>query len=1049
MSTRNPHAPGEEGAPYDLVLQRLAADLIGPHPSGAPLDDLPADTFLTGILFPPLERQDEQEPEESGPVDRDSPAGREEAGRRATARRPSVAGLSFALETERDLPPEIDIVLSGARYAPEPNPEREGMTCWRRRAIGGTVECVEITPGGRRAIPIEGFEACELVIVPGPALPGHRGSTRRLVTVVVQNISEPQKGYADLQARGALNLGAIFEFAMTIRAGEGSLLISRPHPAPGADPEARAAALLWRDTHDMAVGHTCSAAWEPGVAAIRTDWLPATHVRATKPNGDTAFTACEDLLWADTLAEGDDDEAFAILDTLCECYRQWIDRTGRDADRLPEGLLRDQGEAHLDTCIRAAERMEGGVAALRRDATLWRAFRLANTALARQALWKDPQRPLRWRPFQLAFVLLSLASAADPAHPEREEMDLVWFPTGGGKTEAYLLLTAFTIFARRLTRGARGEGVATIMRYTLRLLTIQQFERAAAMILAAELTRLEEGIAGERPISLGLWLGSGVTPNHLSGARAELNHAQATGGTPRDTAEASVRQLRACPACGTLMDWRWQGDAVHVTCPDPECETAPLGGLPVHTVDEAVYAARPSLVIGTADKFAQIARNRDTAALFGGGDFDPPDLIVQDELHLISGPLGAMAGLYETAIDALCTRDGHGPKIVGSTATIRNATDQVHRLFQRAAFQFPPSGLSAGNSGFAVVDTDRALGRLYVGVTTAGHSKPHALQAVAASLLQSATDPGLSAAERDAIHTLVGYFGSLRDLGGSVTLLQTLAQETIAQYAKAHGDPETRKPENQIEVTSRIPSAMIAETLANLEKDASREDAVDVALATNMISVGVDVPRLGLMVVDGQPKTISEYIQATSRVGRNRVPGLVVGLFNANRVRDRSRYETHPIWHAALYREVEATSVTPFAPRARDYALHAPLVALAAHRMPVLWDDPAAAATHEAALREEADRILARIRDIDPDEEEDAAHELKTLIGTWLDRDWLRDWWRDRGDAALLCSRESAAQGEAARRAGKSAWATPNSFRDVEATVTMVLRNDGHKRQRR
>ena len=1048
MTKRNPHAPGERGAPYDRVLERLAADLIGPHPSGKPLEDFPADTFLTGILFPPLEPQDEEEPEETGPSDCDEPAGREEAGRRATARRPSVAGLSFALETEADLPPEIDIVLSGARYLSEPHPDHENRLIWKRKPIGGIIREVEVTPGGRQGITIDGFEDCRLVIVPGEPSKGYRGSSRRLMTVVVQNTSEARKSDRDTQSRILLNQGAVFEFSMTIRAAEGSTLIARPHPEPGNDPEAKAAALLWRDVRDMAVGHTCSAAWEPGNPEIRTAWLPATHVRATKADGDAAFAPCEDLLWADTLAEGGKD-AFRALDTLCACYRRWISAAEREADKLLPGLLHEQGENHLDTCIRAVERMEGGVAVLRDNDRLWRAFRLANAAMAKQAIWKDPLRPLKWRPFQLAFVLLSLASAADPAHSERRDMDLVWFPTGGGKTEAYLLLTAFTIFARRIERGKRGEGVSAIMRYTLRLLTIQQFERAAAMILAAELVRQEHNIAGEAPISLGLWLGSSVTPNRLIEARAELVYADAVGRSTDDSSRSTVQQLRVCPACRTALHWTWQDDSVHVVCPDTECETAPLGSLPVYTVDEDVYRMRPSLIIGTADKFAQIARNPDTASLFGDTERDPPDLIVQDELHLISGPLGAMAGLYETAVDVLCNRDGRGPKIVGSTATIRNARDQIDKLFWRDAFQFPPPGLSARDSGFAVEDTDRALGRLYVGVTTAGHSKPHMLQAVAASLLQSSMDPALSAAERDAIHTLVGYFSSLRDLGGSVTLLQTDAVGTIERYAKAHDDPDIRKPGNQLEVTSRIPSTRIAETLANLEKDASREDAVDVALATNMISVGVDVPRLGLMIVDGQPKTISEYIQATSRVGRNRVPGLVIGVFNANRVRDRSRYETHPIWHSALYREVEATSVTPFAPRARDYALHAPLVALAAHRERSLWTSPGRAEDHEAEIRDGAALILDRIRAVDEDEEMDARDELNGLVERWMERDFLTEWWQDKGEMALLCSRETAAQRKAAGFARKNAWPTPNSFRDVEATVVVVLRNEKPRKTRR
>lgn len=1052
----NLHAPGEADAPFRVLLDRLAEDLIGPAPMAGPLPDIPSEAFMTGILFPKASRTRDED--RSTMLDVVTEIGGKEdksdtdtAARIDAAARPAAAGLSFALATRNGDIPSVVVEVTGARYADEQDPledDDDGAArtrrVWRRWAVSTDLllsvdenDELNLSENGS-----EGFGGLHLTVVQSQFDHGNSGESARLVTIVVHNEgSEPGKSLD----RYDQNRQALFEFRMTIRADDGSRLIGRPlRRRPEADDtDERSSDLLWRDTVEYAVGHTCAATWSPrneAAAEVSTAWLPATRVPDTSAAGHACFEGVRDRLAAGVLAEGGP-EALKVCDALVDAYELWIDSTAKRLENLDLSAAREkQAKDHLDTCGIVAKRMRGGIDALRGDAALMSAFELANAAMAHQQDWKnrrkpeDQRRPLVWRPFQLGFILLSAASSVVPDHVDRRIMDLIWFPTGGGKTEAYLLLTAFTIFARRLKRGAEGEGVSAIMRYTLRLLTLQQFERAAAMICAANLEWAARGFDTARtPISLGLWLGETTTPNRRRDAAKLLN-----GETLRDVGRPD--RLRNCPACGGELDWHPVGDGVEVTCGTDGCEVGEAGPLPIYTNDDDVYDERPSLIIGTADKFAQVARNYKTAALFGMGIYDPPDLIVQDELHLISGPLGTLSGLYETAIDILATHHGHPPKVVGSTATIRSAASQIRALFARRTMQFPPPGIDADDSAFAVVETDpNKRGRLYVGASTIGHSKPEMLQAVCASLLQSASV--LHGRERDAAWSLLGYFNSLKELGGSVSLMQVITPETMRRLA-SYRDETLRPIDTQIEITSRIGSEQIGQTLDKLEQRYDAPGAIDVALATNMISVGVDVGRLGLMVVDGQPKGISEYIQATSRVGRDRTDGLVLGLFTAYRPRDRSRFETHATWHSALYRDVEATSVTPFAPRARSRALHAPFVSIAAHRHPELWQAPGRAEALRPELERIIDEIVSRVGELGEQEACEAAAtraELTKFLDGWCDREGLSTWWSDKGDAALLMSMEQAAQRRAAGRAARRPTPTPNTLRGVEATVRIDL----------
>jgi hypothetical protein len=506
-----------------------------------------------------------------------------------------------------------------------------------------------------------------------------------------------------------------------------------------------------------------------------------------------------------------------------------------------------------------------------------------------------------------------------------------------------------------------------------------------------------------------------------------------------------------CPCCGTKLNWRLtpKESVVECTAQGSTCEFAQSGArLPIWTIDEEVYRNTPSLLIGTVDKFAQIVRKIETRVLFGRGTMHaPPDLIIQDELHLISGPLGSIAGLYEVAIDELCRRDAIRPKIIGSTATIRRAEVQIRDLFDRATFQFPPPGLDAGNSAFAVTDNAQP-GRLYGGLTTAGRSATYMLQALVASLLQAASEAGASPDERNYYWTLVMYFNSLRELGRALVLLQDDVPVSIRQFAARRGEQPRQIQEAPAELTSRVRSYEIRDMLEQLNKPATDPEVVNLLVASNMISVGMDIPRLGLMGVNAQPKTLSEYIQATSRVGRGQVPGLVITMYNSMRVRDRSHFETFETWHRCLYRDVEATSVTPFASRAQDKALHAVLVALVRHtvqgmdRRPVLDD----------LRRPEVERIAAliesRVARIDGAERTSVSQKLRCLIDEWSSRTDLQTYWDDyeRRTSLLMSAEQFAAKADVdpdldAEGARRALWPTPNSMREVEPGAPFVLRH--------
>lgn len=1043
----------------DTLLERLKVDLIGPEEPNELISDRPTDRYLTGILFPPRTSISPEDDDEASDADDADAVGTALDGvKAASAFRPSSAGLSFAVRPSGSAP-RLRVRVDGARYRPESAAEdsagssKKRVQSWRRDPQFAEVS-LEIAELREQAAPVISLASRGLAGASLHCRIAPWGSIL-LVTLAVTNDARP----TEPRSRVANEEAALFQFSLSVECTSDCEFVPKPDRAGSASEEddARASALLYRNVQQFAVGHTCSAMWDEPVGAsvrqVRTSWFPEATVHVVSAEGDIEFRQGEARLplAAQWLASENAPSLFAALQSFVVAYSKWVARMEGAALCMPQEHGK-QAQLHMQRCRTAEQRMRAGIALLESSPEVLTAFRLANAALALQYSWRvNPQPPeLIWRPFQLGFALLCLESIANPASNDRETMDLLWFPTGGGKTEAYLLLTAFTIFLRRLRAAGNpsGAGVTTFMRYTLRLLTIQQFERAAALICACELVRrgkvnlqqvkLPTNFASDIPISLGLWVGEGATPNTIADAEKVL-------GTD---AESSPSQLRSCPCCHEVLDWRISADRsrVEVRCLTKTCDVGQeLALLPIWTVDEDVYRERPTLLIGTVDKYAQITRNQKTGCLFGVGTAgDSPELVIQDELHLISGPLGSLAGLYETAIDELCrSKAGVRAKIIGSTATIRRAEDQIKALFDRNSFQFPPPGLDHTNSGFAIENRD-VPGRRYVGISTVGRSAKFTQQAVAASLLQAATDTTLPADRRDGYWTLVNYFNSLRELGGALVLMRDDVTRSIRDYAARRPGEVERDAGMQIELTSRVRSSDIPKYLKDLERAWSDPDHVDIVLASNMISVGMDVSRLGLMVVNGQPKTIAEYIQATSRVGRSQqAPGLVITLFNAAKSRDRSRYETFASWHRSLYRDVEATSVTPFAPRARDRALHAPYVAMVRHLVDGM-ENPGAIEHHQREAETLLETVIARIKRIDQVEADAARAELNSFLDAWFDRQGLKDYWQDYGEALLTSAEAAAERGNKARFAGQKP--TPNSLRSVEASASYVLLEGGSDR---
>lgn len=824
--------------------------------------------------------------------------------------------------------------------------------------------------------------------------------------------------------------------------------------------------LLYRDVKNYAIGHGCAAEWEDDdekVTWIKTAIFPMFEVKPIVPTTIDGVTL-EMLKYG---PDSDFKEGVKELYLLCDKYEQWISYIEKKSKNLESKYKRHDylitAERHIRSCRLCLERMRGGIKLLEENQDVRTAFQYMNLVMLMQQLhynlplqkWEcDTSNKLqlqdgisvlpnpynkstwygnkdkygKWRPFQLAFILMNLKSMLSKECIEREYVDLIWFPTGGGKTEAYLGLSAYAIFLRRLLN-KDDSGTAILMRYTLRLLTAQQYERASAMICACDVVRLNhEDLFGKSRISIGLWVGSDTTPNRMSDALEKYDKLY------KGKSDENPFVILKCPWCGAQMGvveskgkvrriagYKTQigphrKKSVVFQCSNSICDFSKDNSpLPLYVVDESIYANTPTLLLGTVDKFAMLPFVPEAQRIFGyydGVKLTSPDLIIQDELHLISGPLGSMVGHYETMISELCSQKiGEKkipPKIIASTATISRAKEQCHALYgcsEDKVFQFPPSGIDAGDSFFAREDKNQN-GRQYVGIMATGSSSD-ATTAIRlfASLLFAAKELNVSdGSKRDPYWTNIGYFNSLRELGQARTwiradidqYLDTMYKSRL--YDKIYGaDYGNRRRYINVdeELTSRIPGNKVTESLANLNTayGGNNGNSIDICLATNMISVGLDVPRLGLMTVAGQPKTTSEYIQATSRVGRNSsdAPGIVFVLYRPGRPRDKSHYEQFRNYHSKLYCSVEPTSVTPFSSPVRARALHAIIIGLLRLQSTESYNKKKPSIPSASVVDYIEQVIRERVQKIDPEELEATIKLYESIISDW--KGWNPDLW--------------------------------------------------------
>ena len=836
-----------------------------------------------------------------------------------------------------------------------------------------------------------------------------------LLTIVLRNTTKPSQR----ESREAVLYQTYFEVSVT-----GGSIEKYPESKrrfDQLDPEEQSLALLYRESATWGIGHGCAAGWDaaPGeaVSLLYADVFPAVQLPSMTPDikleGTPVHLSMRGLA---TLSDDGRGAEWSSLEDLSSGYGAWIQRRREEAQALPRHLV-SVANRHLAACDHCLDRIRAGIVLLRSDESVRRAFRMANLAMLLQQIatkqllrrplnwdsvrgavatagkhispWavyagesEDRQRLGSWRAFQVAFLLMSLVGTSDESSDERRIVDLIWFPTGGGKTEAYLAVMAFYMFHSRIRMATdrdtpTRDGTNVLMRYTLRMLTTQQFQRAASLICAMEYLRRNAGrhqlspMPGRR-FSLGLWIGGDGSPNKISEARTEFSRFR------REETEGNPLILTECPWCraeigryegdkpknlpksawgaariGGIADDSTEGPLLH--CPDRDCEFGQENRnswLPVEVIDERIYRYPPSLVIATADKFALISYRPEAGAIFGrrfvGGTLRqealPPGLIVQDELHLISGPLGSMYALYEGVFERFCSIERNKtrfvPKLIASTATIRGAAEQVRALYARDDAQFfPCPGLLMGDSFFGQYARDNTEslreGRLYVGIHASDYGSVLTTQVRAFSSVLFR--PWLYASDlRDPWWTLVAFYNSIRELGGAKTLFDSDIRSRLKYMFNREGFAQDNRRNLRIveELTSRLSQPEIVrmmDRLSNPYTPSAHGETLDACLVSNIIEVGVDIDRLSLMGVVGQPKTTATYIQITGRVGRRwwERPGLILTVYNPAKSRDRSHFEQFHSYHRRLYERVEPTTATPFALSAIQRGLPGALIAWA------------------------------------------------------------------------------------------------------------------------
>jgi hypothetical protein len=1077
-------------------------DVVGPfvdQEGNEVLNTLPTRRYGVGVLSPRLTRRHEQQLDSvqadaahdvgedadlTVPVEDDGGGGAhadtdDAATEGVDITRPRSMGVSFLVAAGTNA--ELVVRFAGGRYEQVPvlvNGEERQF--WRRCHLSEELPITTAGPDTKHE-----FSSGPVRLVLGVVHRPHAGGT--IVTVYVVNDSDAGPDYKTATAATVFQAG--FEIICP-----NSVVADYPS-GEVLDADDQTLELLYHGHPVRAVGHGCNASCEDtdDGTVIRGEHFPVEVVRLPSPDArdEEGRLLAVDM---DALAAWDN-QALDAVDALLGAYRKWIDVRAAGVDVLPEHL-RDQARRHLGGCEDFLADATDGWNAARLDPVVRQLLQWTSQVMADQrrayaadtrplvydsgrvtgASGATPHHPAnrraaQWRGFQLAFLLATIAVALDP---ERDDagVDIIWLPTGGGKTEAYSAAAAFTILWRRYHQvaGERslGGGATVLMRYTLRLLTAQQLQRAASLICALEQLRRADPdrLGAKKKFTIGAWLGKASTPNDWPGAKKALKEWEAKG--------ERAFLLTRCPWCAAAMGRRpgtgqqkvdgyklqtvpERGDRVMAYCPDPACPFnhdnqfkagMPAAGLPVFEVDHDLYTQPPTFVVGTIDKFAQLSWRTEPGALFGlrnGERFGPgPALLIQDELHLISGPLGSLDALYEPIIGDLCQRDGGTrPRVVAATATARRYVEQTKALYGRdRARLIPPPGVTADDNFFARTTTD-GPGKIFVGICAPGFGRVQEAQIRAlAALSHAAGSLDTIGVRADPWWTNLCFFSSRRSLGLALSLCQTHLRGYTWQMHRATGvhagapraTTGTRTAQRmmlaRVELTAQATSD-VTEALDRLSINHPEKGAVDLCFATSMIEVGVDVDRLGLLTMFGQPKSASQYIQVAGRVGRDErdAPGVVFVLLSPYNSRDRSHFEQFTSFHQRLYASVEPVSITPFTPAALDRGLAGALTAWMRQVHPELGPDQAASVLKDAlapiAARAEegttAARNIAR-----------RAGELEALIAATSHQSWgtLRPnrapdgFLRPLGDEVPLADDPDAMN---------TSWGVPTSMRSVDA----------------
>lgn len=1026
------------------ILNAIQLDLIGPNSQSEEkylkeiLSTPPSMFYLTGFLVPKDRRISvdiEDDGAENAPDELEETSDSSGNETNALLRKyPSSMGLSF-LATKSTT--EFAVQCSWGEYR---EALVDGHACWRRSLV---TKHVIVTLSSKPSFSIVVDEGVELTInqkalnLAGDSYGLIEDGTKSVSIFLVNRKSIP----AD---RTVFDYFFLFQASLEIKNQDGFCPRPNLRALDSEDTDDRIADLQFANVHEYATGHGVASLFEVEAGKckkISTSWMPSHEVeRVDVPKIKDLVLRMDDLAKLTSSAQ-----ARKLVSPLEHEYENWI---LEQIKLIPKNVKRreETGKELVNKFKQALKRVKKGIEALE-DEKVFIAFKLANEAMSIAAKKRGLENP-EWRPFQLAFLLMNIAGIIDPTHADRETVDLLYFPTGGGKTEAYLGVASFTLLYRRLVDPTiHSAGVSILMRYTLRLLTLDQLERATTLICALELIRIERKDLGDWPYEIGLWVGQAATPNRI-GAEGDKNpwSARAMLRSYQGGKGKSPVPLEKCPWCAAPFDkndsFKLSPDQkrpnnLEIICSNRKCEFGDVnnvGKLPLIVVDEVIYRRLPCFIISTVDKLASMPWEEKIGKLFGkvnsfnkegfyskteelGGttklksELRQIDLIIQDELHLISGPLGTMVGLYETAVDELASRVIDGKKIrtkvIASTATVRHAQKQVRSLFARNQVDiFPVPGITSKDSFFAKVipASNENPGRLYVGIAAQGRSTKNLLMrsyitsmSAAQKQLDTVNDKKLV----DPYLTALGYFNSLRELGGARRIIEDEVNSKLriqSSLRKRVGEKDSETMGDRsikfevLELTSRVDTADVAAAKHKLSIPFGNSEFVDVAIATNMISVGLDITRLGLMLVFGQPKTTAEYIQASSRVGRGSTPGLVVTLYNIHRHRDRSLYEKFVPYHQSYYRDVETTSVTPFSTKALDKGLAGTFLSLVRHMVEGMSreEDAKLIASKKNEIKEKVcSLIVNRLKDSNLNINSSVEKSLNERLSSFLD-DWER-----------------------------------------------------------